>query len=230
MESEFKLVERGFKETLVLIPGWASDYRIFNSLELDYNYILPVKFLPFDFTKDLLGFLDNNSLDQVSLFGWSMGAFLAADFSAAFPARIKELFFTGIRRKFPKDILEDVKLKIKKNWKAYLYRFYPDSFSAFDQDALAWFRKHLLKEYLSSMKPGELIAGLDYLAGARLKPQSLAGVKKITIFHGCEDKIAPFSEARSISRSLPGSKFVSFPGAGHAVFLNSNFIQKFSHE
>ena len=42
-KSEFKLIDRGFKDTILLIPGWAADYRIFDSLDLEFNYLLPMK-------------------------------------------------------------------------------------------------------------------------------------------------------------------------------------------
>jgi len=54
LKSEFRFFNRGFKDTLVLIPGWATDYRIFNSLDLSYNYLLTTKLYHFNFNYALL--------------------------------------------------------------------------------------------------------------------------------------------------------------------------------
>ena len=70
--SEFKIIDRGFTRTTLLVPGWATDHRIFDTLELNTNYLVPVKFSPFGFSKDLAGTLARNGLDKISIVGWSI--------------------------------------------------------------------------------------------------------------------------------------------------------------
>ena len=41
MSVKFKYIDRQKPETAVLVPGWATDYRIFDTLDLDYNYLMP---------------------------------------------------------------------------------------------------------------------------------------------------------------------------------------------
>ena len=92
---EIKFINRGFKDNLVLIPGWATDWRIFDGLDLNYNYISLTEFSPSNFVGGLSQYLENNSIDKVSMFGWSMGAFLAADFTVRNQNKIKELCWGG---------------------------------------------------------------------------------------------------------------------------------------
>jgi pimeloyl-ACP methyl ester carboxylesterase len=121
---KIKFIDRGFKEHIVLIPGWATDWRIFAELDLNYNYLLPVEFDPFNFERELIEQLDKLSLDKISLFGWSMGGFLAAGFSANNPQRVHELIFLSIRQKHDPLLLKDIESKLKAGKNAYLYKFY----------------------------------------------------------------------------------------------------------
>ncbi|MBU0880591.1 MAG: alpha/beta hydrolase [Candidatus Omnitrophica bacterium] len=76
--SKFKLISTpGAKDTMLLIPGWATDYRIFNNLNIKYNYLLPVEFSPFMFSEDLLAAMKENGIKKISVLGWSMGGFIA---------------------------------------------------------------------------------------------------------------------------------------------------------
>src|SRR3990167_214046 len=105
--SKFKLCNRGFKRAIALIPGWATDYRIFNTLDLNYNYLLPIEYYPFNFVKELRGALDRESIDKVSLFGWSMGGFLASDFASQNPDRVDNLILLSVQEKFKPHLLRD---------------------------------------------------------------------------------------------------------------------------
>jgi len=223
--SKFKLVKRGFKDTIVLVPGWATDHRIFSTLELPYNYLLPVGLRPFRFKEDLLEFLNKRSLDKVSLFGWSSGGFLASDFAAGNPQKVDALILVSIRRKFPLSGLKAVRRYLEKNRKAYLYKFYLECFSKTEKEERSWFKNNLLESYLKENNIESLIDGLDYLVQARIVPGSLKGLKKIKIVYGRQDKIAPFKEAKELQEAL-GADFVSLPDAGHLPFLDQEFSKK----
>ena len=225
----FKILERGFKETLVLVPGWATDYRIFSLLDLNYNYIFPEKPDPLDFNDKLLSFLNKKSMGKVSLFGWSMGGFLAVEFALKNSGRVDELILLGIRKSFDPKVLDEVRKKILEDRKAYLSKFYLSFFSEGEGEGLAWFRRNLLKGYLEEMSQAGLMAGLDYLSRARIDSGSLASIKRVRVFHGTEDRIAPFKEAEEIKDSLPGLNLVSMPAAGHAVFLSRGFKERFEN-
>jgi len=227
LKSEFKLLDRGFKDTIILIPGWASDYRIFAALDLNYNYLLPIKFSPFSFKEDLSKALNKNSIGRISLFGWSLGGFLAGDFASGSPDRVDELILLSIRIRFQRNTLKETKLKLKENAKAYLYKFYAEWFSPSDKENAPWFKKNLFSRYIRQFQPEDLLSGLDYLMHAKINPEALNSLRKIRIFHGEEDKIIPFKEALKIKSSLPNAEFVCLPQTGHAPFLNRNFKEIF---
>ena len=221
--SKFKLFNRGFKRAIALIPGWATDYRIFNTLDLNYNYLLPIEYYPFNFVKELRGALDRESIDKISLFGWSMGGFLASDFASKNPDRVDKLILLSVQEKFKPHLLQDIKLKLKKNKRAFLYKLYFNYFSEADQEGLSWFKKRLLMSYIDELKLEGLLCGLDYLSKTQINPETLAGIKRIIIFHGENDKIAPLNEAQQLKSELPKAQFICLSGTGHIPFLNQKF-------
>lgn len=228
-KSEFELNKKGFKDTLVLIPGWATDWRIFNGLELDYNYLLTTKLNTADFNRQLLGRLDQLKINKVSVLGFSLGGFLAAEFASSCPDKINELILLGVRKRYDPQLLENIRRQINKDQRAWLYKFYLNCFSKADTGGLEWFRNNLLKEYLDNLNSGELIRGLDYLAGHTIHPETLEGIENIRLFHGSGDMIAPVQEALEFKADLPRAKFTLLADTGHLCFLNGNFRERFYH-
>lgn len=219
--SEFKLRNAGFKDTLVLVPGWAADHRVFSALRPGYNLILPERLCFLSFHDALLGFLKANSIKKVSLFGWSLGGFLAAEFALKFPEKTGRLILVSIRKKYPDAELREIREKVSKNRAAFLYKFYLSCFSEKDKDGLAWFKKNLLKPYLREMGKDYLLRGLDYLSGASIdkKLENLPGVQ---IFHGARDRIAPVKEVEELMPQLKNAEFTLIE-SGHLPFLCRDF-------
>lgn len=220
---QFKSLERGFQKTLVLIPGWASDYRIFDSLDLKYNYVLPVEFDPFYFEESLKKFLKEHAQEKISILGLSLGGFVAAEFAAMNPGLVDELILVSIRHRYNLKALQDIEFKLQENRKAFLYKFYLNCFSAADKEGLRWFKQNLLKKYLEEMAPDVLVRGLDYLSSTYLRPGSLSAVRKLKFLHGSKDLIAPIKEAQTIKSYLPHAEFICVENSGHLFHLNPNF-------
>lgn len=223
---EFKFLDRSLRNTLVLIPGWATDYRIFNTLDLNFNYLFPLKFSPFSFEKELLSALRENRLERVTIFGWSMGGFMASDFFVKHQDKVEGLILVSIREKYEKENLRQIKARLKKNKEGYLYKFYHNCFSKCELEFFLWFKRNLLENYLTQMDLGTLLEGLDYLQDAELNLPRLKN-QKIYFIHGKEDKVAPINEALRVKESLPQAKFISLKDAGHMPFLSPDFKRIF---
>ena len=112
-DSKFKFIDRGELETLVLIPGWATDFRIFEDLDLKFNYLLPVSFSPFNFSEGLLPAMKENRLRKVSLFGWSLGGFVASDFAAGYKDKVREVILLSVRKRYEREAVEKVRAYVK---------------------------------------------------------------------------------------------------------------------
>jgi len=230
LKSEFEFRNRGFKDTLVLIPGWATDWRIFDRLELDYNYLLPTKLYTSDFNQQLLSRMEKLKINKVSVLGFSLGGFLATEFISSHPEKITKLILAGVRKRYDPRLLENIKHEIKLDRRPWLYKFYLNCFSRADTCGREWFRKNLLKDYLDKSSSDELIRGLDYLAGQELNLKILAKAKDLRIFHGSADLIAPLKEALEIKTDLPQAKFTLLTDRGHLFFLSGNFRESFYNE
>lgn len=219
----FKYVERGSCDTVVLIPGWGTDYRIFDSLDLRFNYLLPLDFSPFAFEERLLIELEKNSLKRVSLFGWSLGGFTAADFAYKYSSLVNELILVSIRRKYSFQELAAIRSQLIRSKEGCLRSFYSRCF--FRKEELFYSNSSLLENYREELDLNYLLEGLDYLEAREIRPGSLERVENITIIHGDQDTVAPIQEARDIKESLPRAGFISIQGAGHLPFLRKDFGQ-----
>lgn len=228
MSADFKFVERGYQKTLVLIPGWATDYRIFSGLELNYNYLLPIKTPVLISAEGLLKALDKELINRISLFGWSMGGFQALDLALKCPLRVEEIILSGVRKQYDPLALEEIGLKIKSNKKAFLRRFYSECFSSSANDGWAWFKDNLLQFYLDDFRVEELLEGLKYLSQASISLDNLSSINKVMIFHGEQDKISPIEEINEIRSKLSEVKFINIKGAGHIPFFSPEFKGYFS--
>lgn len=221
LQSEFKFIDRKFRKTLLLIPGWGLDYRTFAGLDLGYNYLLSVLPRTSDFIERAKNAIDSIKAEKVSIFGHSMGGFLAVDFAEKYPAMIDELTLVGIRKRYGLDVLNEVRGNLVKARAAFMYTMYDQSFSPSETDDLSYFKKYLLKSYINEMDADILYEGLDYLEKAEITPARLASFK-VSIVHGTEDRVAPISEAEAIAAALPHARFKKVEGGGHILLLRKD--------
>jgi pimeloyl-ACP methyl ester carboxylesterase len=223
-KSKFKFINRGFQDCLVLAPGWAFDYRIFSNLKLNYNYLLPLGLYPFDFGNTLLDKLSKLAIGKISLYGWSLGGFLAAEFALSNQKMINKLILVSVCERFNPQNLRNIELKLKPSPKAFLYKFYQQCFSDNDIQALSWFKENLLKQYLGNIKLNDLLGCLDYLKAVSIDTKALSALEKIKIFHGSQDKIVPLEEAVVLKTKIPQAEFICLEAAGHIPFLSPQFL------
>jgi len=219
-KSIFKYLDRGSDKTIVLIPGWATDYRIFDSLNLKFNYLLPLDFSPFTFEEDILNALGEKGIDRISLLGWSLGGFLAAEFATKYPNLVEELILVSIRKKYKEEDIAGIGELLKKSKKGYLYKFYGQCFSK--KISLSWFKKNLLKTYCQDCNLNYLLKTLDYLAKAKINTERLSGIERIKVVHGDSDRIAPINEAREVQEAIANSELIIIKDSGHIPFLEAD--------
>ncbi len=215
--NKFKYINRHQKKDIVLLPGWATDYRVFDRLDLEYNYIVPVEFYPDTLSSDLVQYLQNNGFKRVSLYGWSLGGFCGADFAVKYPYAADEVTLVGVKEKYKVDGIEKVKKLLSENKKAYLYKFYRDCFFAKDKASYMWFKENLMRDYLEHFSEERLFKGLDYFLKTPLDIKNLQKVK-LKLVYGAADKIVPAAEVMSLKDKIPSSKLFFVEDRGHFAF------------
>ncbi len=225
----FKFLNREKTRTLVLMPGWAFDCGIFRCLDLPYNYLLFCGEDLTAFEPGLKNSLRKRGMGKISLFGWSQGAFLACNFADGNRDLVDELILVGLKKRCERRILENVKICVERNRKAYLSKFYRDCFSEEEAREFSWFKARFLRDYLENMAKEHLLRHLDWLANAQMDTKPLRKLKSVKIVHGVSDRIAPVEEAVSVAGELPQASLILMRDAGHLPFLRSDF-KRYLHE
>ncbi len=74
-----------------------------------------------------------------------------------------------------------------------------------------------IKELPNSIEWSALQQDLQYLNALRLDIKRLKHIPQVVILHGGKDAIVSVEKSEELSCSLPGSKLIKIPGAGHAL-------------
>jgi len=221
MGEEFVVVGEG-NPSLVLLPGWATDGRIFEGVLPGVAAVTTGPLRPEGFSRRLAAFLDRTARGPVTVVGWSLGGFLAAEFAREYPDRVRRVVLVGIRREYPEGDVGAVLRSFSADPGGCLSGFYAQCFFPSQMPAYRRFRAGLQAAYLREMDGGALREGLSYLAGARLSGETLP-VCPVAIVHGEKDVIAPLAEAEGVAREGANATFHPLPGAAHAAFLADGF-------
>lgn len=217
----YRYLNRGHNRILVLIPGWAFDAKIFEPLDLDFDYLVPRKIDIARFNADLADALFQKKIKEVSLLGWSMGGFLAVGFLKEYGEAVRDIFLVSMRRSYSRQEIRSESTELKKDPTAYLTAFYRNCFMG-QTHAFRWFKKHLFRSYIENFDLGSLLRGLDYLMQQELEP-ALLKRDNTHIIHGKKDRIAPLSEILEFLGAPPFPPVSIIEKTGHLPFLEPGF-------
>ncbi|MFQ5952017.1 MAG: alpha/beta fold hydrolase [Candidatus Omnitrophota bacterium] len=222
-QTRFEYVDRGKKRIAVLIPGWAMDRRIFQNMDIDYNYLVPVDFSAEDFFEKLAEAL--GSINQKAiLIGWSFGGLLAAHFTVIYPELIERVVLVSVKENYSKSEIDKMKEYLERNKTTYLKGFYRKCFSGQDTSDKEWFNTKLLDTYIKEIDKDLLNSQLDFLKYNYLPVVALKEhLKKLIFIHGDKDAVIPLGETNILQKYLPGARFVTIKNTGHVPFLCSEF-------
>lgn len=220
---EFSVEGGGAAPSMVLLPGWATDGRVFDGL---FPGVAAVRvsgpLRPEGFPDRLAAFLDGAARGPVTVVGWSLGGFLAAAFAARHPGRVRRLVLVGVRKRYPAADVEAVRERLLRDRAGCLSDFYAQCFFPSRMKEYRRFRSGLQAEYLREMDGEALLSGLSFLSGAALSAAGLPACP-VTIVHGGKDVVAPASEAEELAQEPGRATFRLLAGAPHAAFLDEGF-------
>ena len=218
---ELEMIDNDGEGSALILPGWATDWRIFRGLDSSLNLVSPRSFLPGDYRSAAREFLQQTDDRPVIVGGWSLGAFAAVELARELPDRIDGLILVGARRSYPEEEIQAVRKRLERNRAGCLRRFYRECFLPPQKDDFKRFRSQLLDTYLQEMEAADLEAGLEYLADQKLTLASAPSCKALFV-HGGNDAVAPLEEARWLADRLERAQMLVV-GAGHAAFLSPEF-------
>lgn len=223
-QRKFSFIERGREQTIVFLPGWAFDGRIFERLDLEYNYLVPNRLSSAAFSRDLLECIREMKIEKISLFGWSLGGYLALDFLRGYPDLVEDTFLVSMRPIFPKEQIREQKSLFKRDSRSFLTQFYRNCFLGQKAD-YNWFCDHLQAIYLRDFSSDHLREGLDYLSNRELDA-GLPGWARVRFFHGKADHLAPLREMTGLKETIPAVSLTVLKDSGHLPFLHPQFREK----
>lgn len=218
---ELELIDNDADHSALILPGWATDWRIFRGLHPDINLVSPRSFLPGDYMEAAGEFLQQCETEPLIVAGWSLGAFAAVELARSLPDRVDGVILVGARRSYPEVEIEAVRTRLEKNRQGCLKRFYRECFLPPQREDYKRFRSGLMETYLEEMEQPALEAGLDYLAEQELTLADVPPCKTLLV-HGGNDAVAPLEEARWLSDRMERGQILVV-GAGHAAFLTPEF-------
>lgn len=206
----------------VFLPGWGFDGKVLELSDPSRPWFSPDTWVdPAKMVNTLTAFLDHNSIEEIVLSGWSMGAYQAIDFALHYPERVRALYLVGTRQSWPQTEIDQIRREFTEDPINFMKTFYRKCFLNHRHDYRK-FTDYLEESYLANLDPVKLEAGLTYLQDFSLaaKSKELTNLNIPTyILHGNKDIIAPATEMPII----PGAVSQLIKNVGHPVFLNNSF-------
>jgi pimeloyl-ACP methyl ester carboxylesterase len=219
---EFLIFPGRSGRSVVLLPGFATDHRIFERLFSDADRIVPGAVGASRIADGLAACLRKAVSGPVTVFGWSLGAFSAASFAAAHPERVSRLVLAGVRRRYDRAGLDRFRRSLESDRESCLRDFYQQCFLPAQRTAYRRFRERLLPAYLREMDAARLSEELEVLYASEIRPERIPPCP-VTFLHGAQDIVAPVAEARALAAEVPGAVLHVLPDGGHAAFLAEAF-------
>ena len=221
--TKFEYIDRGKKRVAALLPGWAMDYRIFDQLDIDYNYLVPVQFSAGDCFDKLAEAIEKTGQKAI-IIGWSFGGLLAAHFTVIYPKLVEKAVLVSVKENYSQNEIDKMKEYLTRNKTTYLKGFYRKCFSGQYPDEKNWFTSNLRDTYLKEMDMNFLSSQLDFLKYNHLPVMGLKEhFRKLVFIHGAKDAVIPMGEADTLHKYLPGARFITIKDAGHVPFLRPEF-------
>src|SRR5262249_22301519 len=165
-----------------------------------------------------------------SLLGWSLGAQIALDLSAAMPGQVDRLVLVAATPRFiqsaawpygmKESVINRMATQLRANYRQTVSDFLELQVRGSAQGAgvLDQLRKALLVH--GEAQPEALEAGLTMLRTTDLRA-TLPHVKApALVIAGQHDRITPPAASRALADALPGATYVEMRRAAHAPFLS----------
>ena len=212
-------------KTLILLHGWGADGSVWarqTQVFQDRLQVLAPTIPSWD-PDWLWGYLDNYSLPDCLLVGWSLGGMLLLEVLARQSAAVGGLVLVGVAPVFcprpdhpwgqPPAVVRAMRRALQSNPRKVLQDFARSCLSPSEEAFQA--------EVASLFTGGEashLSAGLDYLLNRDLRPLLPIPAGPLTIIQGSGDRIVPWEQSQFILEQFSGSTLGLFKDAGHLPF------------
>jgi pimeloyl-ACP methyl ester carboxylesterase len=191
-----------------------------------------------EMARDAVTFIRALGLDQVDLFGFSMGGMIAQVIAQQEPQLVRKVILAGTGPAGGEGIDKVTRITYLDTARALLTRQDPKQFLFFTRTANG---RRAGKEFLARLQErtsdrdkaisvGSFRAQLKAIhRWGRQKPADLASIHQpVLVMNGESDKMVPSTNTVDLNRRLPDSQLVLYPDAGHGgVFqFHEGFVKR----
>ncbi|MFZ4544135.1 MAG: alpha/beta fold hydrolase [Saprospiraceae bacterium] len=157
------------------------------------------------FSENVVQFMDENKIEKINIFGYSMGGYVALKTAINYPARIGKIITLGTKFKWDEaSTLKEVGMLNPVTIEEKVPHFAAKLKD--EHEPLDW--KEVVK------KTAEMMRGLA--DGKAIKDESIAAIiQSVTIGLGSEDRMVSISESEQTANLLPNGKFMVLHGEPH---------------
>ncbi|MGB3078904.1 MAG: alpha/beta fold hydrolase [Saprospiraceae bacterium] len=162
------------------------------------------------FMEDTLFFLDAYNLDNVNIFGYSMGGYVALKLAKEHPEFVNKIMTLGTKFHWNKESAE-------KEVKMLNPEIIEEKIPKFAEDLR---QNHFPNDWKSIMrKTAAMMTSLGN--GTAMKPSDFAAIAQpVLICVGAEDKMVTIGESQAIADLLQDADLMVIPGFKHPIELN----------
>lgn len=162
------------------------------------------------FSGEIISYLNDNSIDEIDVFGYSMGGYAALCSALKYPGRIRKIFTLATKFEWTLAIAErEVKMLDAAKIKEKVPQFASELAKRHGEDK--W--EFILRKTAEMMKELGRLGG--NLSGYPLKLENINS--EVLIGIGDRDKMVSLEETISAYRSLANGKLVVLPGTPHPL-------------
>lgn len=207
----------------VWLAGWSADERCWQPV---------IERLP-EAEHQVISFLDMPpSTEEIArrlhivppfvLIGWSMGAFLALQYAAAYPQHVTEVCVVSgvsqfITQKREARLLERMMRRVTEDLEQVLQEFDGRLFTAMEVKCIPA-TKRVIRGCVPDAKM--LLDGLGYLRSVSVLELAPRLPLPVHLLSGDKDPICPVAGAEELAELLPQGDLTVWPEVGHAPFLS----------
>jgi pimeloyl-ACP methyl ester carboxylesterase len=174
--------------------------------------------------------------EEIDIFSFSMGGFIAQDLILEHPGLVRRLVLTGTGPRGGKDIEKVAGVTYRDILRAALTRSDPKEFLFFNRDAAGKsaakaFVKRLQERTIDRDRPATIKALRTQLKAiqkyGRSAPSDLSALTLPTLIaNGDHDRMVPTALSEDLHRRIKGSQLIIYPNSGHGGIFQ--FHEKFA--
>ena len=188
--------------------------------------------------RDAVAFIRALGLEQVDLFGFSLGGFIAQVIAQEEPRLVRKIILAGTGPAGGAGIDKVTSVTIRNMLRAGLTFKHPEYYLFFTESpngrrAAREFLERLAERTENRVRPVSLVAFITQLkaihAWGRQAPADLSRIHHpVLVANGDSDKMVPSSNSVDLARRLPNAKLVLYNDAGHGGIFQYHeaFVKK----